>query len=109
MGNIFIKNLVQKYDTYTVIDDLNEVINDGELCDLAAEVARSRGLEVIEPEKSLGGEDFSLFLTERPGAFLRIGTGGNFPIHHPRFTADPKALEPTAEFFADLAIESLKR
>ncbi|MGB4658850.1 MAG: amidohydrolase [Mobilitalea sp.] len=84
------------------------VINDGELCEFAEKVALQQGLLVREAEKSLGGEDFSFYLEEKKGAFLRIGTGGDYPIHHSKFTADPHALEPTAKFITELAIASLQ-
>ena len=52
---------------------------------------------------TLGAEDFSDYLAIAPGAFIRVGTGGGIDAHHPRFTADPKALLPAARFFAALA------
>lgn len=79
------------------------VINDPALCDLARRVALKQGLTVREQEDTLGGEDFSEYLTGRPGIFVRIGTGGDYPAHHPAFTVDPAALYPAARFFADLA------
>lgn len=79
------------------------VINDPALCDLARRVAARQGLTVREQEDTLGGEDFSEYLTDRPGLFVRIGTGGDYPAHHPAFTVDPAALYPAACFFADLA------
>lgn len=84
------------------------VINDGQLCDLAQIVAQHSGFYVQEAESSLGGEDFSLYLHNRKGVFLQIGTAGTYPIHHPKFTVDTKALEPTAKYMAQLAIETLK-
>jgi len=84
------------------------VINDDKLCEFAEKVALQQGFHIQEAEKSLGGEDFSFYLEEKKGAFLRIGTGGDYPIHHPKFTADPYALAPAAEFIAKLAIASLQ-
>jgi amidohydrolase len=84
------------------------VINDGQLCELAQKVAVQSGFCVQEAESSLGGEDFSLYLEQQKGAFLRIGTAGTYPNHHPKFTADEKALAPTAKYMAELAIASLE-
>lgn len=79
------------------------VVNDPKLCALARTVAEKRGLIVQEQEDTLGGEDFSQYLLDKPGVFIRIGTGGTHPAHHPAFTVDPAALYPAACYFADLA------
>lgn len=79
------------------------VVNDPKLCALARTVAEKRGLDVREQEDTLGGEDFSQYLLDKPGVFVRIGTGGTHPAHHPAFTVDPAALYPAACYFADLA------
>ena len=42
-------------------------------------------------------------LRKAPGIFIRVGTGGGYPGHHPKFTVDPAALEPAARYFAALA------
>ena len=62
------------------------------------------GPQLVESIVTLA-EDFSEYLKIAPGVFIRVGTGGGYPNHHPRFTADPKALWPAAQFFAELALE----
>ena len=79
------------------------VLNDSRLCALARRVALADGLKVDRQEDTLGGEDFSVYLQDKPGVFVRIGTGGDYPAHHPRFTVDPAALCPAACYLADLA------
>ena len=81
------------------------VINDASLCDQAAEIAKGLGLTVARQDNTMGGEDFSEYLKICPGAFIRVGTGGGFPNHHPQFTADEGALAPAAHFFAELALQ----
>ena len=81
------------------------VINDAALCAAARETALRLGFRVDRQDNTMGGEDFSEYLAYAPGAFIRIGTGGGFPNHHPRFTADPAALPGAARFFAELALE----
>ena len=83
------------------------VINDEKLCILAREVAREVGLTPALQEDTMGGEDFSCYLENRPGLFVRVGTGGGYPGHHPKFTVDPAALVPAARFFATLARKCL--
>ena len=80
------------------------VINDAALCDQAEDIARELGLSVARQDNTMGGEDFSEYLKICPGAFIRVGTGGGFPNHHPQFTADERALAPAAHFFAELAL-----
>ena len=80
------------------------VINDESLCREAARAAESLGLKVDRQENTMGGEDFSEYLKICPGVFVRVGTGGGYTNHHPRFTADPAALWPAANFFAELAL-----
>lgn len=81
------------------------VINDASLCDQAAEIAKGLGLTAARQDNTMGGEDFSEYLKICPGAFIRVGTGGGFPNHHPQFTADEGALAPAAHFFAELALQ----
>ena len=83
------------------------VLNDEKLCILAREVARGMGLTAARQENTMGGEDFANYLEGRPGLFVRVGTGGGYPGHHPKFTVDPAALEPAAQFFATLARKCL--
>lgn len=81
------------------------VVNDAALCREAARTAARLGLRVERQDNTMGGEDFSEYLKRAPGVFVRVGTGGGYTNHHPRFTADPAALWPAARFFAELARE----
>lgn len=52
---------------------------------------------VIELETSMGAEDFSYFLQEKPGTYFKVGARTDeeytqFPHHHPRFDFDERAL-----------------
>lgn len=79
------------------------VVNDPGLCDYARRLALEMGFRVDRQEDTMGGEDFSRYLARVPGVFIRVGTGGSYPSHHPKFTVDPEAIWPAAEFFARLA------
>lgn len=53
--------------------------------------------KVITPNPSMGGEDFSFFLRERPGAMFMVGSnnpdkGLTWGHHHPRFDIDEASL-----------------
>ena len=84
------------------------VVNDERLCMLARQVAAQVGLTATLQENTLGAEDFSLYGQGRPALFVRVGTGGEYPAHHPRFTVDPQALYPAARFFAEMALACLR-
>ncbi len=48
-------------------------------------------------QPSMGGEDFSAYLTKAPGAYFNVGSGNavlesDYPHHHPRFTLDEQSL-----------------
>ena len=83
------------------------VVNPAGMCRLAREIAPGCGLTPARQENTLGAEDFSLYLQGRPGIFVRVGTGGEYPAHHPRFTVDPAALWPAATFFKEMALACL--
>lgn len=85
------------------------IVNDPRLCGEARTLARELGFRVDRQEDTLGGEDFSYFLQDRPGIFIRVGSGGDYPSHHPKFTVDPAAIYPAAEYFAQLAERLLNK
>ncbi|MBQ6123253.1 MAG: amidohydrolase [Clostridia bacterium] len=85
------------------------VINDEAACHRVSALARAMGFEIKQQAGTMGAEDFSDYLAIAPGAFIRVGTGGGVDAHHPKFTADPKALYPAAKYFAALAEKELHR
>ena len=84
------------------------VVNDPALCAVARKLALEMGFNVDRQEDTMGGEDFSQYLRRAPGVFIRVGTGGSYPSHHPKFTVDPAAILPASRFFARLAAERMK-
>lgn len=85
------------------------VVNDPGMCALARETAEKLGLAVGVQEETMGAEDFARYGAFGPSVFIRVGTGGSYPAHHPKFTVDPAALAPAAEFCAALAEAWLDR
>ena len=66
----------------------------------------------MQPEiMTMGGEDFSYFLAERPGCMVFVGSrppGGElFPHHHPSFDIDERALLVGPSFLVALVEEIL--
>ncbi|MFV5993854.1 amidohydrolase [Streptomyces sp. NPDC056231] len=87
------------------------VVNDPAVTDLlAAAMAGRRGSYAIEDtEQSLGGEDFSWYLEDVPGAMARLGvrTPGDtrrLDLHRGDFDADEEAITVGVELFTAAAL-----
>lgn len=86
------------------------VLNTDEQVDLLLETTKGDTdfiTSVEEVETSMGGEDFSYYLQERPGAFFNIGTKNtsletDYPHHHPRFNIDEDGLKAGVESYLRL-------
>ncbi|MDF2065326.1 amidohydrolase [Bacillus sp. Cr_A10] len=92
------------------------VDNDKESAELVQQVATEAfGSEVIYNEKpTMGGEDFSAFLTKAPGSFALVGSGNpekdtEWAHHHGNFDIDEDALVTGAELYAQYAWAYLKK
>ncbi|WP_391209970.1 amidohydrolase [Psychrobacillus sp. L4] len=86
------------------------VDNDEESSKLVQQVAvEAFGSDVIFNEKpTMGGEDFSAFLTKAPGSFALVGSGNpekdtEWAHHHGNFDIDEDALVTGAELYAQYA------
>ncbi len=86
------------------------VINSPEACDVAREAAVSvvgQGHVIGQAHPSLGGEDFSFYLEQVPGCFVRFGAvkpgQEEIPAHSPFFDFDEDVLPIGAEFFEKVA------
>ncbi|MDH4317975.1 MAG: M20 family metallopeptidase, partial [Desulfobulbaceae bacterium] len=93
------ENLYQVETIFQLIEGYPPVINDP----VAAEIAQQAAEEVVGPgnvkglpHPSLGGEDFSFYLGEVPGCFVRFGAKkeglADIPAHSPYFDFDEGVL-----------------
>jgi len=62
----------------------------------------------VEPQPSMGAEDFAFFLEMRPGVFVRLGCGSEDPerspeLHSPSFDIDERILPLGVEFLVRFA------
>ena len=86
-------------------------INDDAMSDLvrrcAAEVVGSD--KVVEPAKTMGGEDMSFFLQKAKGCFFALGTGREdlVGVHNPKFTFNEDILPLGVETHCRFALELL--
>jgi amidohydrolase len=67
---------------------------------------------VHELHKTMGAEDFGAFMEHAPGAMYTLGTGGRseteFPLHHPRFDIDERAMPIGTAMLVETALRFLR-
>lgn len=83
---------------------------EAQLAHLAAEELVGKENVVQRPVPSLGGEDFSFMLLERPGAYVHLGTGDNehcHGLHSAHFDFNDSAIPIGAALLARIAELSL--
>src|SRR4051812_15860031 len=85
------------------------LVNHKTVTEIARKVAKQQSLQVIDPEPSMAGEDFSYYLQHIPGTFAFFGTNGNEEWHHPAFTLDESALINAAYFLYESSRELLEQ
>lgn len=106
-----LKGIAGAFDTQIELDwqpGPPSVVNTAEWVDFALAQAAGSGFEARRVEASPIGEDFAFYQQKLPGAFLMIGSGGPFALHHPEFRVDDRALFPTAHYLAQLAVNALE-
>ena len=68
----------------------------------AADVAGAAHVQTDIPP-SMGGEDFSYMLLERPGAMILVGNGDSTGLHHPAYDFNDAAISAGVSYWARLA------
>ena len=83
-------------------DDISEVVRH-----CAAEVVGPE--KVVEPARTMGGEDMSYFLQRAKGCFFALGAGreGYAPVHNPKFMFNEDILTLGVETHCRAALELL--
>jgi metal-dependent amidase/aminoacylase/carboxypeptidase family protein len=81
------------------------------------ELTRRIGRELFGPERivesrepTMGADDFSYYLSEQggvPGCMIRIGLGGEHPLHSSRFDFGHQALAPTLVLLRQVSLAVL--
>jgi amidohydrolase len=91
------------------------LVNDRDLTEAvrraATQICGPEGLYADVPQ-SMGGDDLAYFLQRVPGALFLLGTNDGtertaYPLHHPRFDIDEKALTTGAAVLAQVALNFL--
>ena len=80
------------------------LVNHERESDFAAEIAQSVcGVAHRNFEPSMGGEDFSEMLLERPGAYLFVGNGDSADLHNPSYEFNDDVIPVGCSWFATMA------
>lgn len=58
---------------------------------------------------SMGSEDFSEYTAVIPGAFVKLGGGGEFAVHSDQFCIDEACFQVGAALHAQTAVDTLKK
>lgn len=80
------------------------LVNHERQADFAAEIALSVcGVAHRDFEPSMGGEDFSEMLLERPGAYLFVGNGDSADLHNPSYEFNDDVIPVGCSWFVTMA------
>ncbi|MCT6924798.1 amidohydrolase [Metasolibacillus sp.] len=109
----YVESIAQMYGATATIEYTHgsqAVINDEWSAKLVQQVAAEAfGEEALYAEKpTMGGEDFSFYLSEASGSFALVGSGNpekdtEWAHHHGKFNIDEDALVTGAELYAQYA------
>ncbi|CAD2072005.1 M20 metallopeptidase family protein [Phocicoccus pinnipedialis] len=94
-GAIGMLNYIEGYPAVVNLDREAEVVE---------EAAKALGLEFVEAKPSMIGEDFSMYIQDKPGAFFYTGSGSEgknstFAHHHEKFDLDEDAMKTALQMF----------
>ena len=97
------------------IFDLPAVYNSEELTNLAYDAAREIVGEddIVDPNPSMGGEDFSIFAEKIPGFFFWLGVENkekdmNYVWHNPRFDGDDRAIIIASAVMSNMVLKGIE-
>ena len=68
----------------------------------AADVAKSVSGDCAHAAITMGGEDFSFMLQERPGAYILVGNGYSAAVHHPEYNFNDDVIPAGCSWWAGL-------
>ena len=92
------------------------LINDPAMVELVKESAADilGSSEYVVPHASMAGEDFSVYASMVPSAFVFLGTNNpekesDFPHHNPRFNIDEETMPRGVELFVNSALSWFER
>jgi hippurate hydrolase len=78
-------------------------VNAPEQTDFARDVARAVAGDVADAPVTMGGEDFSFMLNERPGAYILVGNGDTAMVHNPAYDFNDQAIPAGCSYWVEVA------
>ena len=97
------------------IFDLPAVYNSEELTNLAYDASKEIVGEdgIVDPNPSMGGEDFSIFTEKIPGFFFWLGVENkekdmNYVWHNPRFDGDDRAIIIASAVMSNMVLKGIE-
>ena len=103
-----VDNIANAYDVDATLDYMDgypPTVNHTDAVTFAADVARGiAGADMVDenPKPSMGGEDFSYMLEQRPGAYVFLGQGESMGLHHPEYDFKDEIAPIGASFLVKL-------
>jgi hippurate hydrolase len=99
--------------TIDLVEGVPVLVNSGEMATLARQVAAQivgeNNVRMLDTA-NMGGEDFSWYLEQVPGCYVRFGARGDqmegYPSHSSRFDFDEAALAVGASYYCAIAKEA---
>ena len=83
------------------------MVNHDEQTEFAASVAARVSGACDDAPLVMGGEDFSYFLEERPGAYILVGNGDSASVHHPEYNFNDEVIPAGCSWWAGIAEERM--
>jgi amidohydrolase len=77
--------------------------------EIAEEIAGATGKVNLAPLPSMGAEDFSYMLEEKPGCYIWAGNGASAGLHHPEYDFNDELLTVGASYWSRLVERRLSR
>jgi amidohydrolase len=77
--------------------------------EIAEEIAGATGKVNLAPLPSMGAEDFSYMLEEKPGCYIWAGNGASAGLHHPEYDFNDELLTVGASSWSRLVERRLSR
>jgi len=88
---------------------INAVSQTNFCADVAKEIAGSEDGVDLKPIPSMGAEDFSYMLQERPGCYIWAGNGDSAGLHHPEYDFNDQLLAVGASYWSRLVEQRLPK
>ncbi|MEL6207770.1 MAG: M20/M25/M40 family metallo-hydrolase, partial [Pseudomonadota bacterium] len=77
-------------------------VNDPDYTEFARDAAAAVAGHCAHAPVTMGGEDFSFMLEERPGAYILVGNGDTARVHNPSYDFNDEAIPAGCSYWAEI-------